>query len=62
MEDVISPHRHQVNQIEGRLGNDKEVDEVRQQVGRTRHVRKAEVKLIGPNRWTNSCWMVKAPL
>jgi len=60
-EDVINPHRHRVDRIEGRWGNDKEVDEGRQVVGRTQRVKKAEVKVIGPNRWTNSCLMAKRP-
>jgi len=57
MEDVISPHQRQVDRIEGTWENDKEVDEERRPGCRTQRARTAEVKVIGPNKWTNSCQM-----
>jgi len=60
MEDVISPHQHQANRIEGTWENGKEVDVERRPGCRTQRVRKAEVKVTGPNKWTNSCQMETA--
>jgi len=61
MEDVIGLHRHRVDRIEGKLGNDKEVGEGRRRVCRTRHVRKAAEKAIGPITEMRSCSKVKEP-
>ena len=60
--DVINPRRHRGDQIAGRWVNDKEADAGRRRVGHTPRAKTAEVKVIDPNRWTNSCLMAKEPL